>query len=91
MGSMEREVAIGSLLASSISASARATITVSSPEKSSDKSHINYKIHGRDPDGEFEVSRRYSDFLAVRSLLVQYWPGCYIPQIPPKQMVVYAI
>lgn len=91
MESLEREVAIGSILASSISPDARATITVSSPEVSSDKSHINYKIHGKDSDGEFEVSRRYRDFLAVRTLLVQYWPGCYIPQIPPKQMVVNGI
>jgi hypothetical protein len=85
---MEREVAIGSILASSISPNARAMITVSSPGLSSDKSHIDYKIHGRDVDGDFEVMRRYRDFLAIRTILVQNWPGCYVPQIPPKQMVV---
>jgi sorting nexin-1/2 len=88
---MEREVAIGSILASSISPNARAMITVSSPELTKNKSHVEYKIHGRDTDGDFEVMRRYRDFLAIRTILVQNWPGCYVPQIPPKQMIVRKI
>jgi hypothetical protein len=89
MANLEREVAIGSILASSISPNARPLITVSSPELAHGKSHVVYKISGRDPEGEFEVLRRYKDFVNLREILVKEWPGCYIPKIPPKQMIVF--
>lgn len=46
---------------------------------------MTYTIKGRDNDGDFEGSRRYKDFDALRSYLVKNWPGIYIPFIPPKQ------
>jgi hypothetical protein len=33
------------------------------------------------------VQRRYSDFNQVRVLLLNRWPGCYVPAIPSKKMV----
>jgi sorting nexin-1/2 len=86
MAKVEREVAIGSILASSMTPLLRPIISVTSPEISG--SHVIYKIHGKDSEGKFEVLRRYRDFISIRSLLLINWPGCYIPQIPPKQMIV---
>ena len=88
MAKSEREVAIGSILASSMSPHAKPQITVTSPEISDTGTHIVYKIHGKDPEGEFETARRYKDFAELRKILVENWPGCYIPQIPGKKMIV---
>lgn len=49
--------------------------------------HITYCIQGHDLSGNFQVFRRYSDFLTVRNQLSQKWPGCYIPPVPPKQFI----
>jgi hypothetical protein len=35
-----------------------------------------------------EIYRRYSDFFALREKLIERWPGVYIPNIPPKKVVV---
>jgi PX domain len=35
--------------------------------------------------GQFEVFRRYSEFHLFREVLVQRFPGLYIPPIPPKK------
>lgn len=32
----------------------------------------------------YEVQRRYSDFLWLRDILVRDFPGCYIPPLPQK-------
>lgn len=50
--------------------------------------HVLYKVKGEDINGSFEVMRRYKDFAAVRKVLAQRWPGCIIPSIPPKQLLV---
>ena len=50
--------------------------------------HVEYRVSGQDQKGNFEVYRRYKDFKVLRSILVQNWGGCYVPQIPPKQMIV---
>lgn len=49
--------------------------------------YILYTVKGEDKDGTFEVFRRYSDFYAVRAVLVQRWPAVFIPAIPPKKAV----
>ncbi|CAG9328168.1 unnamed protein product [Blepharisma stoltei] len=49
--------------------------------------YISYWIQGHDSSGNFQVYRRYSDFLALRTQLIQKWPGCYIPPVPPKQLI----
>ena len=46
--------------------------------------HIEYKVTGQDKTGFFEVKRRYKEFLSLRNRLVVAWPGCWIPQVPPK-------
>lgn len=47
-----------------------------------------YSIRGSDKDGAFFVTRRYSDFDKLRASLLQRWPGCYVPPLPPKQALV---
>ena len=47
-----------------------------------------YTVRGQDSSGSFETYRRYSDFMALRTVLVRKWPGVYIPAIPPKQILV---
>ena len=46
--------------------------------------HTAYKILGQDPKGEFEVVRRYKEFLVFREALIKRWPGFFIPPIPVK-------
>lgn len=91
MANFEREVAIGSILASSISPHARPLISVTSPELSNSGTHTVYKITGKDPEGPFSVYRRYKEFASIRKILTENWPGCYIPQIPGKKMIVKSI
>lgn len=50
--------------------------------------HVQYAIQGTDPSGPINITRRYKDFTYLRKLLVSNWPGCFVPQIPPKQMIV---
>ncbi|CAK90193.1 unnamed protein product (macronuclear) [Paramecium tetraurelia] len=45
-----------------------------------------YTIKGSDKDGNFEVHRRFKDFVALRNLLAQQWPGCYVPSLPGKKL-----
>lgn len=49
--------------------------------------HVSYTVKGCDALGDFDGQRRYKDFLALRSSLVQKWPGCYVPPIPPKKAI----
>lgn len=56
--------------------------TVSNPVKVS--GHIKYTVTGEDADGQFEESRRYREFFALRNVLLSRWPGIYIPAIPEK-------
>ena len=44
-------------------------------------------LKGTDTNGAFDVLRRYRDFAALRRALINKWPGCYIPPIPPKKAV----
>jgi len=48
--------------------------------------YIIYTIKGFDRQGKFESFRRYSDFNLLRNMLVNRWPGCYIPPIPDKKI-----
>lgn len=57
--------------------------SVSDPQKV--QGHIKYTIVGEDSDGAFEVVRRYREFFSLRNILVQRWPGVYIPAIPEKK------
>ena len=43
-----------------------------------------YTVSGVDSEGKFEVQRRYKEFDALYRVLIQRWPGCYIPAIPEK-------
>ena len=51
--------------------------------------HIIYKVFGSDSSGAFESTRRYNDFLALRTIMCSQWPGCYIPKLPPKKRIVF--
>jgi sorting nexin-1/2 len=52
------------------------------------KKHIRYPISGYDASGFFENQRRYKEFNLLRNILVSQWPGCYVPMIPPKKIIV---
>ena len=52
------------------------------------RKHVLYSISGADSTGSFACLRRYKEFSTLRNILVIQWPGVYIPQIPPKQMIV---
>ena len=47
--------------------------------------YVKYNIDGFYGDKEFQVTRRYKEFISFRQLLVENWPGVFIPQIPPKK------
>lgn len=49
------------------------------------KKYVSYKVGGSSMDSE--VTRRYSDFFALRAKLQERWPGVYIPNVPPKKAV----
>lgn len=55
------------------------------------KKHAVYKIFGQDSTGTFECNRRYKEFLMLRSYFSMMWPGCYIPKLPKKKVVVIKI
>ena len=42
-------------------------------------------MKGYGDDGPFSVTKRYSDFLKLRIVLIQRWPGFYMPSLPPKK------
>ncbi len=46
--------------------------------------HTAYKVKGFDDKGEFDVVRRYKDFLIFREVLTKRFPGFFIPPIPGK-------
>lgn len=46
-----------------------------------------YTLKGADSQGVIEITRRYSDFFLIRRYLLLKWPGCYIPPLPPKNML----
>lgn len=50
--------------------------------------HVLYNITGTDNKGSFQIQRRYKEFNALRISLLHQWPGCYVPMIPPKKMIV---
>ena len=50
------------------------------------KSYVIYKVRVS-PINEI-VLRRFSDFYSLREKLLERWPGVYIPNIPPKKVVV---
>jgi hypothetical protein len=49
--------------------------------------HQIYNVKGEDKFGSFEMFRNYNDFLLIRNILVQRWPGCYVPPLPKKKIV----
>lgn len=66
------------------------SISVSEPRLRSTlfSKHIQYLISGCDSVGKFESYRRYKEFHSLRKTLFTQWPGCAVPQLPPKQKIV---
>ena len=50
------------------------------------KKYVSYTLTGSATQN-VEISRRYSDFFALREKLCKRWPGIYIPNIPKKKTV----
>jgi len=64
-----------------------ADISVSDPiKKEGFNSYILYSVKSKSLKDT--IYRRYNDFFLLRSKLIQRWPGIYIPNIPPKKVVV---
>lgn len=63
--------------------------SVSNPIKmgSSTTGHIKYTVVGVDSDGEFTEARRFKEFNAFRTVMLQRWPGIYIPSLPEKKFM----
>ena len=61
------------------------SFTVKNPIKTN--GHIRYTVTGIDAEGNFEESRRYKEFFALRATLALRWPGIYIPAMPEKKLV----
>ena len=49
-------------------------------------SHVSYLIKGKNLK-ENSLERRYREFDALHNVLIQKWPGIYIPPIPKKQII----
>ena len=43
-----------------------------------------YTVSGSDSQGEWTCQRRYNEFESLYKVLLERWPGCYIPAIPEK-------
>mmetsp|Transcript_2632 Transcript_2632/g.4085 ORF Transcript_2632/g.4085 Transcript_2632/m.4085 type:complete len:374 (+) Transcript_2632:498-1619(+) len=50
------------------------------------KKYTIYMVEGWDSLGEFQITRRYKEFLLLRDVLFSRYPGLYIPPIPQKQI-----
>mmetsp|Transcript_23403 Transcript_23403/g.17821 ORF Transcript_23403/g.17821 Transcript_23403/m.17821 type:complete len:180 (+) Transcript_23403:587-1126(+) len=58
--------------------------SVTNPVKMS--GHVKYLVNGEDDEGDFEQSRRFREFYALRQVLIMRWPGIYVPSIPEKHL-----
>jgi len=48
---------------------------------------VTYEVKGQDSLGQFGSLRKYSEFITLRNILIQKWPGHYIPPVPPKKLM----
>lgn len=66
------------------------SLTVTNPlVKDALKKYVTYTVTLKSDfqSQNIEVIRRYSDFHALRAVLLENWPGLYIPNIPPKKTI----
>ena len=67
-----------------------AEVTVSDPiKKEGFQSYVVYTVKSKSLNDP--LLRRYNDFHSLRLKLIERWPGVYIPNIPPKKVVVRII
>ena len=60
---------------------------VCNPARSVKGDYVEYTVIGIDKVGNFDVLRRYSDFVALRKALTERYIGLYIPPIPAKKAI----
>ena len=63
-------------------------IVVKDPVLEESGGFTSYMISGTDKLGAFEIRRRFNDFFVLREGLRKKFPGCYIPPIPEKKVIV---
>ena len=65
-------------------------ITIFDPQLKSNTftKHVLYSISGIDSIGSFSNFRRFKEFIALRKVLTNQWPGCCVPTLPPKRAIV---
>jgi hypothetical protein len=49
--------------------------------------YVQYYVKGKDRLGEWEGQRRYNHFFFLHDILMQRWPGVYLPRLPPKKAI----
>ena len=49
--------------------------------------YVVYNVRGEDNLGYFEGKRRFNEFFVIRNIIVQRWPGIFVPAMPPKKAV----
>lgn len=66
-----------------------AKISLSNPSIHTEmlKTTVNYIISTQTPQTLFTSTRTYEEFLHMRKLLIQKWPGIYIPPLPAKSFL----
>ena len=52
--------------------------------KSGISEHHSYPVTGRDSHGEIDCQRRFNNFYEFRTMLINRFPGLYIPPVPGK-------
>lgn len=49
--------------------------------------HIGYNIEARDRNGTTKFTRRFTEHMSFRRVLVKMWPGIFIPVLPNKTLI----
>ena len=49
--------------------------------------HIAYKLEARDRNGITKFTRRFTEHMVFRRVLVKMWPGIFIPVLPNKTLI----
>lgn len=49
--------------------------------------HHAYRVKGTDHFGDVEVFRRYKEFDRIRKILMERFPGLFVPPLPEKKKI----
>ena len=49
--------------------------------------HIGYTCEAKDRNGATKFTRRYTEYIVLRNMLVKVWPGVILPTLPSKTLI----